>query len=103
MHRRPSSSWFLIPVFCLLIAGCAVRSERTARDDFRSSCIAAARWHGLATEQAAAGRMSAGTFASIDEAYDGVVATCTRVLSGAAAPSATEQGMVESFAEGAPQ
>lgn len=94
--------WFLVPVFWLLLSGCAVQG-RTARDDFRASCINAARWHGLATERAASGAISPATFASIDEAYDGVVATCTRVLSGAAAPSATEQGMVESFAEGAPQ
>jgi hypothetical protein len=88
----------------LLVAGCNVQPDgRTARDDFRASCINAARWHGLATERAADGRMSAETFASIDEAYDGVVATCSRVLSGGAPPSAAEQGMVKSFAEGAPR
>jgi hypothetical protein len=95
-------SWLLVPVLWLLLAGCAGEG-RTARDDFRSSCIAAARWHGLATERAAEGRISPETFAAIDEAYDSVVATCSRVLSGGTAPSAAEQGMVESFAAGAPQ
>lgn len=94
------NSWLLVAV--LLVASCALRPEgRTARDDFRSSCISAARWHGLATERAAAGQMSAETFASIDEAYDGVVATCTRVLRGGAAPSAGEQALVEDFTSGA--
>jgi hypothetical protein len=98
MHK----SWLLVPVLWLLLAGCAGEG-RTARDDFRSSCINAARWHGLATERAASGAMSAETFAAIDEAYEGVVATCSRVLSGGAPPSVSEQGMVEAFAAGAPR
>jgi hypothetical protein len=103
----------LIAVAAVLIAGCAdVRppavpasessragrpQARTARDDC-SSCINAARWHALASDQAAMGAIAPGTFAAIDEAWDGAVEVCRQVLTGAWPLAAADVATVQGFA-----
>jgi|GEM_PF-6408547 hypothetical protein len=84
-------------LLALLLSGCAPDRQRTPRDDFRSSCLGAARWHALATERAEAGRMDPQTFAAIDDAYDQVVETCRWVLAAGTAPSAAERRTVVDF------
>jgi hypothetical protein len=88
----------LLAAAVVLAASCELRPpERSARDDFRSSCAAAAKWHRLAAGEAASRQMAPDDFAALDEAYDGVHALCREVLGGGQPLDAAAAAEVEVF------
>jgi hypothetical protein len=89
----------IIVGLALLLAGCAARQAAgyTTRDEVRASCASAAHAYTLAVERTRAGAMSAESFATISAGYDGVVATCRRVLLADARPVPADAARVDAW------